>query len=292
MYPEECLPASLWNVLTQIRTQYWSMTKVPIGPGGTGYWFIKGTPHPFQYGDLVILKTSQPYNHFQWQNTGAMAEDHEIPATSYFTFEEQSDYLPFYIETDPTSGIMEIAVLADGEVKGASIREQGDTIVEVKGYLEGVAPGALIEFETWEGTKSKPIEKGDYVVIDHGRNTREKRNIYAGEKAIYYHVSLQSNEVFDMPPEIGFVTCQPNPFGNNTTFTYRINEKNNITIRIFDLQGNIVKTLINGYYPEGYYNPTWNGDNESGNRIDPGIYFYKVSSGNKTLQTDKIVLIK
>lgn len=292
MYPEECLPTNLWNVLTQIRTQYWSMTKVLIGPGGTGYWFIKGDKQPFHYGDLVILKTSQPYNLFQWQHTGAIAVNHEIPVTSYYTFEEQSDYLPFYIETDSSSGIMEIAVLADGVVKGASIREPGDTIVEVKGYLEGVAPDALIEFETWEGTKSEPVEKSYYLVIDHSRNVREKRNIYAGEKAYYYHVSLKSNEVFDLPPEIGIVTCQPNPFGNNTTFTFRINEKSNITLRIFDLQGNIVKTLIDGYYSEGYYNLTWNGDNESGNRIPPGVYFYKVSTGNKPLQTDKIVLIK
>lgn len=289
--PLDALPADLIPKLEMIKTQYWTMYRDPLGTPG---WFIKGKVTPFKYGDMVILKLKEPYGHptFQWQNSSIAAENYELPKTTYYTFEEQLDYLPFYVETDSLSDIAEIAVLADGEVKGAAYRFPGDTITEVNGYLEGVAPGALIEFETWNGYKSQPVEKGDYVVINHERKVGEKRNIYAGEKAPYYHVSLKSNEIYDLPPEIGLVTCQPNPFGNYTTFTFRINAKSTITIRIYDMQGNIIKTLINGYYPEGYYNLTWNGDNESGNRILPGVYFYKVSTGNRTLQTDKIVLIK
>ncbi len=292
MYPEDCLPADLMNgPLIQIQTQYWTMTKIPSIPP---VWICSQKRSPFKYGDLVVLKLAQnqSYPDFQWQNTGMNMQDVEIPKTSYFTFEEKADYLPFYIETDSLSDIQEIAVLADGEIKGAAVRESGDTIVEVNGYLQGVSPGAVIEFETYNGYKSEPVEKGNYVVIDHQRKIREKRNIFAGEKAMYYHVSLKSNEVYELPPEIGLVTCQPNPFGKNTTFTFRINEKSSISIQIYDLQGNPVKTLINSNYPEGYYNLTWNGDNDSGNRIAPGVYFYRVSTGNRTVQTNKIVMIK
>lgn len=289
LYPEDCLPAGLWNSLVQIKTQYWTMTRMTVNPP---IWIHDNKVTPFRYGDLVILKTNHPYPDFQWQNPAKNEEDKEIPVTSYYSFEEQSDYLPFYVETDSVSDIQEIAVLADGEVKGAAVREPGDTIVEVNGYLQGVAPGAVIEFETYNGYKSEPVEKGNYVVIDHQRKIREKRNIYAGEKAMYYHVSLRSNEVYELPPEIGLATCQPNPFGMNTTFTFRINEKSNISIRIYDLQGIPVKTLINGIYPEGYYSLTWNGDNDTGSRIAPGVYFYRVSIGNKAVQTDKIVMIK
>lgn len=289
MYPEDCLPANLWNSLIQIKTQQWTMTKISNIPP---VWICDSRRTPFKYGDLVILKLKNPYLNFQWQNGDKNEADKEIPKTTYYTFDEQSDYLPFYVETDSLSDIQEIAVLADGELKGAAVREVGDTLIEVNGYLEGVAPGATIEFETWNGYKSDPVSKGNYVVIDHGRKVREKRNIYAGEKANYYHVSLKSNEVYEMPQEIGLVTCQPNPFTNNTTFTFRINEQSNINIRIFDPQGNPVKTVIDGIYPEGYYNLTWYRDNDSGNCVSPGVYFYRVSTGNKTLQTDKIVLIK
>jgi len=287
--PEQCLPPDIWNSLIQIKTQYWSMTKINSDPP---YWFLQGKKKPFKYGDLVILKTDHSYPGFHWVNNSPGGGDSEMLQTSYFTFEEKADYTPFYLDTDSASAIMEIAVLADGIVKGASVRSSGDTLVEVKGYLEGTAPGAIIEFESWNGTKSKAVEKGDYVVIDHQRKTREKRTIYTGEKADYYHISLKNNEVCTPAPEIEFVTCKPNPFRQDVEFSFRLNKTINVSITIFDMQGNRVKTIIKGYFAEGLYNFTWPGDNEYGDRINPGVYFYKVSSSTETLHTEKIVMIK
>ncbi|MEZ5083041.1 MAG: FlgD immunoglobulin-like domain containing protein [Bacteroidales bacterium] len=289
LYPQECLPPDLWKDLVQIKTQYWSMTKVPADPT---YWFLEGKKAPFEYGDLVILKTSAAYNNFQWQNTSGGTQDKEIPKTSYYTFEEQADYLPFYIETDSTSDIQEIALLADGIVKGASVREAGDTLVEVKGYLEGVDPGAVIEFETWNGYKSQAVGKGAYVVIDHKQQVREKRNIHAGEKATYYHLSLKSNEVYRLPSEISSLSCQPNPFRQQTEFSFQLNKAGNVSLNIYDLTGKLVKPIINGDYPEGYYRFTWQGENEAGNQITPGVYFYKLSTGKGCVFSDKIVVVR
>jgi hypothetical protein len=288
--PQECLPQDIWEGLIQIQTQYWTLTKLPSDPP---VWKYLGKPGPFHYGDLVVLVTNHPYQDFQWHTpSGGGGAANEIPETNYFTFEEKADYLPFYVETDSLSDIVEIAILADGEVKGAAVRLPGDTITEVNGYLEGVATGAVIEFQTWNSYKSEPVEKDGYVVIDHQRQVREKRTIYTGEKARYYHVSLKSNEVYDLPPDIGTVTCKPNPFRQNVDFSFRLNREGNIRIEIFDMQGNRIKTVINGNYPEGLYNFTWQGDNEAGNRITPGIYFYKVSTWSEVVQTDKIVMIK
>ena len=289
MDPEQCIPPEVWEVLTQIKTQYWTMTKKPFSDPP---WFLEGKKAPFEYGDLVILKTSAPYEGFQWQTGGEEAEATEIPQAVFYTFEEQADYIPFYIETDSTSEIQEIAIVADGVVQGAAVRTPGDTLVEVNAYLEGVAPGAVIEFETWNGYKSNAVEKGAYVVFDHLRNTCEKRNIFASENADFYHVSFKSSEVYNLPPDLGPVSCQPNPFSQNAEFNFRLNQAGDIDFIIFDMGGNPVKTIISGNYPEGYYRFTWQGDNDTGNRISPGVYFYKISTDKGTLQTDKIVLIK
>ncbi|MCF8369198.1 MAG: T9SS type A sorting domain-containing protein [Bacteroidales bacterium] len=288
-YPEQCLPPDLWEVLDQIKTQYWTMTKKPFSDPP---WFIEGKKTPFRYGDLLILKTNHVYQNFQWQQAGDPQEDSELPQSSFFTFEEQADYIPFYVETDSTSDIQEIAVLADGEVKGAAVREPGDTLVEVNGYLQGVAPGALIEFETWNGTKSSPVKKDGYVVIDHYKALREKRNIYAGEKASYHHVSLKSQEIYELPPDISLLSCKPNPFKQEIEFSFRMNYENHISLEIYDMGGNIIKTIIQGKYPEGNYSFSWQGKNEAGNKIKPGVYFYKLNTNNGTVLTDKLVLIK
>ncbi len=288
-YPAQCIPAALWDKLVQIKTQYWSMTKKPFSDPP---WFIQGTITPFRYGDLVILKTDSEYPGFQWQQAGDGEAPSEMPAAEYYSFEEQADYLPIYVETDSTADIAEIAVLANGEVRGAAVRHMGDTLVEVNAYLEGVPAGTVLEFETWNGYKSKAAERGTYVVIDHYRKVREKRNLYTDEKANFYHVSLKSNETYSVAPEIGPVTCKPNPFTNKVEFSFHLNQEGNVQIDIFDLQGNPVKTVIKGHYPEGIYKFTWQGDNESGKRIEPGVYFYKVNVGNKVVQSDKLVMIK
>jgi hypothetical protein len=291
LYPEQCLPPDMWDVLEQIKTQFWTMTKMPSDPP---YWYLVGKKKPFEYGDLIILKLSEQYEtgEFQWQMGGDEAEDQEIPQATYFTYEEQADYLPFYVETDSISDIQEIAVLADGVVKGAAVRETGDTLVEVNGYLEGVDPGVTIEFETWNGYKSEPVEKSSYVVIDHQRKVREQRTIYTGEKVMYHHVSLRNNEIFTLPPQVGTVTCKPNPFRQSVEFSFRLNRESNVRIEVVDINGSVIKTVINGFYPEGLYSFTWQGDNEAGNRIVPGVYFYKVSAGNELVQSDKLVMIK
>jgi len=286
--PQQCLPSDIWDDLVQIQTQHWSMTKTSNDPP----WVYIGKPKPFEYGDLVVLILDKEYTNFQWQMPGEGEEVADFPETAYYSYEEQPDYLPFYIETDSTSNIQEIAVLADGVVKGAAVREPGDTLVEVKGYLEEVPAGAAIEFETWNGYKSEPVEKHSYVVIDHQHKVREQRTIYTGEKAMFHHVSLKANEVYELPPAIGTVTCKPNPFRQSVEFSFRLNREANVHIEVLDINGIVIKTVINGFYPEGLYNFTWQGENEAGHRIVPGVYFYKVSAGNELVQSDKLVMIK
>jgi hypothetical protein len=288
MEVEECLPPSIWNDLEQIRTQFWSMTKI----GDPNKWFIYGKKAPLKYGDMVILSLGAPFTGFQWQWQGEAAEDNEIAEAAYFEWEEKSDYTPFYIETDSTSTTEEIAVLADGVVMGAGVREPGDTLIEVRGYLEGVSAGAVIEFQTWDGYKSRPVKKGGYAVYDHTRNTLQKRNIYAGENKMYYHVSLKEGITYELTPDIGSVTCSPNPFSNMITFSFVLNTENYVSLEVFDINGSLVRTIAGGKYPAGYYNFEWDGSNEAGKRANTGVYFYHATTGSGAVHSGKIVMIK
>ncbi|MBM3436470.1 MAG: hypothetical protein FJY07_09680, partial [Bacteroidetes bacterium] len=74
-FPEQCLPENIWNALVQIKTQYWSMTKINSDPP---YWFLQGKKKPFKYGDLVILKTDHSYPGFHWVNNSPGGGDSEM----------------------------------------------------------------------------------------------------------------------------------------------------------------------------------------------------------------------
>lgn len=254
-------------------------------------WWIKGKVTPFEYGDMVILKTKE-YQPFKWVNSGNEAEVEEIPQTTFYSYEEQADYLPVYVEFDAASEVQEIAVKVDGEVKGAAVRESGDTIVEVNAYLEGTPPDATLEFETWDGYKSASVEKDGYIVYNPKTELKEKRRMYAGENTNYQLVSFKEGEVFETPAQLSEVSCLPNPFRNEATISFRIHETMEVWVEILDLNGRLIKTLLSGEIPGGVYTATWEGDNKQGNKVNKGVYFYKVHTSGGTVYSDKVVLIK
>jgi hypothetical protein len=82
----------------------------------------------------------------------------------------------------------------------------------------------------------------------------------------------------------------PNPFNPSTTIRYEIPERSFVTIKIYDILGNEITTLVNEEKPAGSYEVEFNISSGIGNLVS-GIYFYKLQSGD-FVQTKKMVLIK
>jgi subtilisin family serine protease len=77
----------------------------------------------------------------------------------------------------------------------------------------------------------------------------------------------------------------PNPFNDNTVITYTIRENSseipeNIRIDIYDIRGNLVSNVYHGRQQPGYYRVTWNGRDDSGNRVASGVYLYRIVCGS------------
>ncbi len=287
-YPWQAFPADVYDTnLMSIKAQYWSMYK-----DETKGWTVTGKVTPIKYGDMVIVKTNQPGTiFFQWNDPDESEEDVEIPNPQAFSWEEEADYTPFFIETDATSDIEEIAVMVDGECMGATVRQPGDTLVEVDGYFGELPAGSTVEFETWNGYKSCPVEKGQYIVYNPLNGRKEKRNIYTGEKRDYYMVSLKRGEVGEVPADISEVNCQPNPFDKETIISMRLSIAQDVSVVVYDMNGAKVKTLRDQYLPGGYYEIAWAGENETGAKVNKGIYFYKISTGYGSEITGKLIRI-
>lgn len=83
----------------------------------------------------------------------------------------------------------------------------------------------------------------------------------------------------------------PNPFNPTTTIKFGLPEASQVTVKIFNMIGQEVKTLVNEFKNAGTYSVTWNGDNESGKKITSGVYIYRVTAGNN-VQTMKMILMK
>jgi len=93
----------------------------------------------------------------------------------------------------------------------------------------------------------------------------------------------------------------PNPMRNQTTFSWETNQVNQpqeVEIRIFTLSGNLVKTLRQTIYSQGYRAATiaWDGTQDNGGQISSGMYVYQLqlimSDGTSKRQTSKLVVIR
>jgi hypothetical protein len=78
----------------------------------------------------------------------------------------------------------------------------------------------------------------------------------------------------------------PNPFNPTTTIRFLIPERSLVTLKIYDILGNEVLTLINKYMEVGSYEVKFNA-----NKYSSGIYLYKISAGD-FISTKKMILIK
>ncbi len=83
----------------------------------------------------------------------------------------------------------------------------------------------------------------------------------------------------------------PNPFNPETNLTYRLEEPEQVSLSIFNAQGQLVRTLVNEYQAAGEYRVRWDGFDQAGERASSGLYFYRLQAGDK-MQTDSMLLLR
>jgi hypothetical protein len=86
----------------------------------------------------------------------------------------------------------------------------------------------------------------------------------------------------------------PNPFNHfGTTISYQVGggETAPVCLKIYNITGQLVKTLVNDSKAPGRYSVNWNGLSDKGQRVSAGIYIYRLQAGDKNI-TKKMVLIK
>ncbi len=83
----------------------------------------------------------------------------------------------------------------------------------------------------------------------------------------------------------------PNPFNPSTEIEFRINKTSFVSLKVYDLLGNEVSTLVNETKSPGSYKVNFNSSNSNGKNISSGIYFYQIKAGGYT-QTRKMILLK
>ncbi|MFH1754109.1 MAG: right-handed parallel beta-helix repeat-containing protein, partial [Candidatus Latescibacterota bacterium] len=98
-------------------------------------------------------------------------------------------------------------------------------------------------------------------------------------------------DVPELPVKTVLRHCAPNPFNPTTTIQFDLAEQARVSLRIYDVTGRLVRTLVDAVMPQARHRLIWNGDDNHGSRVATGVYFLRLSAGD-VVQTKKMVMIK
>jgi len=99
------------------------------------------------------------------------------------------------------------------------------------------------------------------------------------------------NEPGNIPQQYSLEQNYPNPFNPETQINFSLPQSGFVELKIYDLLGSEVATLLNQEYKAGTYSVDWNGKNQYEEQVSSGIYIYKITAGN-FVKTRKMLLLK
>lgn len=83
----------------------------------------------------------------------------------------------------------------------------------------------------------------------------------------------------------------PNPFHSTTSIQYAVAKPTTVNLRIYNVAGQVVRTLANAPQKPGYYTMEWDGRDENGQMVAPGVYFYRLET-EQFKNTKKLILVR
>lgn len=163
---------------------------------------------------------------------------------------------------DDSEGNLFILLSGTGVLRSA---DNGISWQEINSGLDNVSLNNLI------------ITDNDYILAG-----TSGEGVY---KSVNKTTSLE-NSFAELPTSFLLEQNYPNPFNPTTNIRFKIAESGYVSLKIFDVLGNEIETLISGEKPSGDYEVKFDGRS-----LSSGIYFYQLRSG-EIIQTKKMILIR
>jgi hypothetical protein len=175
--------------------------------------------------------------------------------------------------------------------------------LEFSGYPDAIVPkaGAVALFKNAAGTRVHGVKNAGstfnvvYLAFDAGSLEFRSDTALApaadpkywwivdvGSLSTAFFKTVTSvSPISDVVP-VAFKLGQnyPNPFNPSTVIEYNVPSQSNVEVGIYNMLGQKVMTLVNEVHSAGQYRVTWSGNDNYGNKVASGVYFYKLRAGS------------
>ncbi|MCF6268456.1 MAG: Ig-like domain-containing protein [Melioribacteraceae bacterium] len=191
------------------------------------------------------------------------------------------------IETDVT-----IMVQFDGYLNPSSLGgnvlflDSEENPVEIRVTTGGYSDG-IIEFEP-----TSPLEDNKLysIILKDGISTTDGYSFGKIETINFTTRSITSVDDFNNPETYRLISAYPNPFNPTTILEYQLKQSSHVSIKVYDIIGNLITTLVNGNVKAGTYKISFDANSTTGG-LPSGVYFSQIVT-NTDVKTIKLLLTK
>ncbi|MBK7104558.1 MAG: T9SS type A sorting domain-containing protein [Ignavibacteriae bacterium] len=170
------------------------------------------------------------------------------------------------------------------------VKNNGEVISQIKDISYNKKD--TTDIKTYFKIDCSKLQSGQYFIRVSGNiNEQVKYDISDCLDIEYESVNKNNFEnvelnIEELPKQYSLSQNYPNPFNPLTTINYQLPKDGHVTLKIYDMLGKEVITLVNEFKTSGKYNIKFDGSN-----LSSGVYFYKIEAGNFS-DTKKLILMK
>ena len=135
------------------------------------------------------------------------------------------------------------------------------------------------------------VDDGTIVQVTDGSRIKLSDQTRSATLLIGTKAFLEQESGAPIPIDYALDQNHPNPFNPFTNISFSIRESQHVHLAVYNILGQLVRTLVDEEMVAGRYERTWNGDDNFGRAVASGIYFYRLNTGKFT-QCRKMALLK
>ena len=189
--------------------------------------------------------------------------------------------------TPRTEGLTIYSSSNKGIQKIDSLRSLQVGIVDLSGeHYISAGTGALVNLRM-KGSDLSSLEITKAIFVDRDAQKIPVRITSGIEKAEL----LAKSEQATLPKTYSLFQNYPNPFNPETQISYDLPNDSWVKLSIYNIRGQKVRTLVDGFEAAGHKRIKWDGTDEEGKKVGSGLYFYRIQAGEFT-DTKKMILMK
>ncbi len=163
-------------------------------------------------------------------------------------------------------------------------------------------PDTVIIYYTLDGTEptDSSIVYADSIIVDSTMTIKAlayKTDLIPSDIAVGTYI-IDSTGIYDeqlntqLPNDFSISQNYPNPFNPSTSINYQLPINSKVTLKIYSINGELVKTLVDKEQTAGYYTIEWNGKDELDGICPSGIYLYRIETDKDYNIIKKAILLK